>query len=266
MPDFLRQTPKTPDTGSLSVGTAEQIERLLLTGLDLYFNGQYQEAIDAWTRVAFLERGHGRARAYIERARTAIAERHREADERFHQGREAYDAGEFQRARQLLTSAVEGAGASDEALLLLHRLNRFDDSSGVGQGSNPVPDAPRVGRTARRTRWGPLLGLAAAGSALALLAAPLASWLDGSALGTERTVAAAPPARVPIVRIGDVVLGRARKHYESGHLTDALAALSVIEVGDPRHSEAVQLSGDIQRALLATVRQPARPSAPGLAR
>ena len=58
-----------------------RIEELLLAGLDRYFAGRYEEAISIWTRVAFLERGHGRARAYIERARGAQAERERESEE-----------------------------------------------------------------------------------------------------------------------------------------------------------------------------------------
>src|SRR5436190_17816616 len=59
-------------------GSDSRIEELLLAGLDHYFNGQPEQAINVWTRVLFLDRAHARARAYIERARTAIAERQRE--------------------------------------------------------------------------------------------------------------------------------------------------------------------------------------------
>ena len=60
---------------------AARIEHLLLTGLDHYFAGDYDQSINLWTRVLFLDRHHDRARAYIERARSALAERlgeHRE--------------------------------------------------------------------------------------------------------------------------------------------------------------------------------------------
>ena len=63
-----------------------RIEQLLLSGLDQYFAGHYQQAINIWTRVVFLERGHNRARAYIERARSALAERQRECEELVHNG------------------------------------------------------------------------------------------------------------------------------------------------------------------------------------
>ena len=45
-----------------------RIEYLLVTGLDHYFAGEYEHAINLWTRVLFLDRNHDRARAYIDRA------------------------------------------------------------------------------------------------------------------------------------------------------------------------------------------------------
>src|SRR5919204_3143715 len=101
-----------------------RIEQLLLSGLDQYFAGNYQQAINIWTRVVFLERGHNRARAYIERARSAMAERQRECEELVYTGIDAYNAGDVTTARDLLTKAVEQGGPSDAALVFLDRLNR----------------------------------------------------------------------------------------------------------------------------------------------
>ena len=81
-----------------------RIEQLLLWGLDHYFAGKYEQAINIWTRVTFLERGHGRARAYIERARGALAERQRESDELLHTGVEAYHAGDLESARVIVVA------------------------------------------------------------------------------------------------------------------------------------------------------------------
>src|SRR3979490_1201328 len=55
-----------------------KIEQLLLVGLDHYFAGRYELAINVWTRALFLDRSHARARAYIERARRALPEPQRE--------------------------------------------------------------------------------------------------------------------------------------------------------------------------------------------
>ena len=123
---------------------SSRIEQLLLAGLDHYFAGQYEQAIDVWTRVAFLERRHGKARAYIERARGALAERQRESEELVDRGRAAFDAGDVPTARRLLTEAVAQGGGGDTAALLLERLNRVT-----------VPGARRrrrLGRPARPAR------------------------------------------------------------------------------------------------------------------
>src|SRR3954462_3973915 len=63
-----------------------RVEELLLSGLDHYFAGQHDLAINVWTRALFIDRGHPRARAYIERARRALAERQREGEELIHTG------------------------------------------------------------------------------------------------------------------------------------------------------------------------------------
>jgi hypothetical protein len=88
----LSRTPADSAAGTEAEREA-LIEKLLLAGLDHYFEGSYEQAVNVWTRVAFLERGHGRARAYIERARGALAERQRQAEELLHRGIEAYETG-----------------------------------------------------------------------------------------------------------------------------------------------------------------------------
>src|SRR4051812_23821214 len=75
MSDPLRtETSRTPEPASKAEREAK-IEQLLLAGLDHYFAGHYDQAINVWTRALFLDRSHARARAYIERARSAQAER-----------------------------------------------------------------------------------------------------------------------------------------------------------------------------------------------
>src|SRR5436853_447564 len=75
------QPASTSSTSSQGHDRDAKIEQLLLVGLDHYFATQYQEAINVWTRALFLDRSHPRARAYIERARSAMSERQRQSDE-----------------------------------------------------------------------------------------------------------------------------------------------------------------------------------------
>src|SRR6185436_16251410 len=70
-----------------------------------------------------------RARAYIERARGAIAERQREGEELIHTGAAAFHRGESDAARRLLTSAVEQGAGTEEALALLSRIDRLEAAS-----------------------------------------------------------------------------------------------------------------------------------------
>ena len=103
-----------------------KIEQLLLVGLDHYFAAQYDHAINVWTRALFLDRSHARARAYIERARSALAERQRESEELLQTGVAAFERGDGGEARRLLQAAIDGGAPSDEALAVLERLNRLE--------------------------------------------------------------------------------------------------------------------------------------------
>jgi len=238
---------------------AARIEQLLLSGLDHYFGGRYEQAINIWTRVAFLERGHGRARAYIERARGALAERQREAEELTHTGIAAYEAGDLQTARERLTRAVEQGGSNDTALLFLQRLNRLDAVSGAGQRHDVVSNRSRVPRREQprtaRPAGGWIVTIAACLIVIGLVAvAALAarSWL----VELPVTAPQGEPARaeaLPIVRMSDTRMSRARELVTSGHPHDALALLTEIDIADPLRAEADRLTADIQRGLLEGV-------------
>src|SRR6478672_10652379 len=126
---------------------SSRIEELLLAGLDHYFSGQHELAISVWTRVLFLDRTHPRARAYIERARGAIAERQREGEELLQTGMAAFQRGDTAAARELLTSAVERAARPEEALALLERIDRLAPAAAPERETATDASA----RVARRT-------------------------------------------------------------------------------------------------------------------
>ena len=90
-----------------------KIEQLLLLGLDHYFAARYELAINVWTRALFLDRAHPRARAYIERARSALAERQRESEELLQNGVAAFQRGDTVEARRLLHAAIDGGARCD---------------------------------------------------------------------------------------------------------------------------------------------------------
>src|SRR5947207_3310400 len=106
-----------------------KIEQLLLSGLDHYFAAQYEQAINVWTRALFFDRNHARARAYIERARSALAERQRQSEELLHNGVAAFHRGDGEEARRLLQAAIDAGAPPEDALAILDRLNRLEQSS-----------------------------------------------------------------------------------------------------------------------------------------
>jgi tetratricopeptide (TPR) repeat protein len=248
-----------------------RVEQLLLTGLDHYFAGQYELAISVWTRVLFLNHGHARARAYMERARSAIEERQRESEELLHTGVEAFGRGDVTAARRLLMSAVDRGAGTEEALALLDRVNRLESAGAqslarLERAASPALDmtVDAVDVTPSPWRW---IG---AGVAAGLVVAAAAAWLwlRGADLFLSQ-VTTAPPGSVtqdaeplPVPAASEASLARARILQEKGRLHEALAALDEVRNGDGSWPEAQTLRAAIQRQLLAGVGVPlARPDA-----
>ena len=239
---------------------AARIEELLLSGLDQYFVGYYEQAINIWTRVAFLERGHGRARAYIERARDALAERQRQSEELLHGGIAAYHSGDLEKARELLTRAVDQGGPNETALLFLQRISRAN--SAVDPPRAERPSARRRRRVARdaevrssRSGWVLSIAAAIAVSAVIILGAlGVRSWIvELPVAGRTSDVIAGEP--LPLVRGSEMRLARARELNARGLRHDALRLLATVDVADPLRDEASRLTADIQRGLLGMAPQ-----------
>jgi tetratricopeptide (TPR) repeat protein len=257
---------KTP--ASTAADRAARIEELLVSGLDHYFAAEYEQAINIWTRVIFLDRDHNRARAYIDRARKAIAERQRESEELLHRGLDAYKAGEVERARDLLTRAVDQGAPSDQALVLLGRMEQLEGTGfDLPLQRKRVP-ARRLSNNptspARRPSWPWVaagMALIAVSAAMFFGAAPALSWLV-DVPADARPLPQTAPEQVPIVRTADTLLERARELYAGGHLRDALRSLDGIGIADPARPQADRLRADIQRVLLASVSANAQASTP----
>jgi hypothetical protein len=254
-----------------------RVEQLLLQGLDYYFAGAYESAIHVWTRVLFLDRGHDRARAYIERARGAQAERQRESDELLHQGVAAFDRGETNDARSLLSAAASGGASSEVALSYLERLDRLQTPARGPASAQPTlePHAPASvsGPTPRHTGVPWRFYAVTVTSVVAVTAAAWAALVlfeladIRAALQRRPAGRAVAPASVedplPVLREADIALARARAQFESGHVLSALDVLDTIRPLDPAQTEADRLRAQIQRALgLAPQPRPVNRTAP----
>jgi hypothetical protein len=286
MSDPLRTDASRAAAAASEVDRDGKIEQLLLAGLDHYFAAQYDYAISVWTRVLFLDRSHARARAYIERARSALAERQRESEELLQGGLAALARGDGGEARRLVQAAIDGGAPTDEALAVLDRLNRLEPSAtveppiaarGARRGAAPrvarlpaqnsstlavlTPSAPHSALTIVLMF---VLTIAGAGAYSAAVWGPL-EWRALFPLGfpparAARTTVArergvAPPRR------GELALTRARALAADGHLRDALTTLDLVKPSDSQKADADRLRGEIQLQLIALTSVPAQPVA-----
>ncbi len=241
-----------------------KIEQLLLAGLDHYFAAEFDQAINVWTRALFLDRSHARARAYIERARSAVAERQRESEELLDRGLTAFNNGESAQARRLLQDAVSRGAHADEALALLDRLNRIDQGSiPASRAATPLSErsvlfVPEVETAPRRkVGWAVAAAMLVLVGAAAVVVAPRVDdrflWRPSIALPSAAPAPVAPSSAertLPLPRRGAGALARARALAESGRLRDALGALERVRVTDPERGEADRLRGEIQQQLI----------------
>ena len=230
-----------------------RVEQLLLSGLDQYFAGRYEQAIDVWTRVAFLDRRNSRAKAYIDRARGLVAERQREVEALVQEGVTAYEAGDLATARALLTRAVDSGGHSDTAHLFLDRLHRSEALPATPP--RPVRDAAVPAVRARPAIWEWMSTVAVSAVlavAIFVAARPVASFVADLPLAMPAATPAAPEP-LPVARASDRLLARARALRAEGRAAEALRLLDGIDVADAQRSAADTLRADIQREVLATI-------------
>ena len=243
-----------------------RIEQLLVTGLDHYFAGEFEAAINLWTRVLFLDRNHDRARAYIDRARSAQAEQHRVSEALVHQGLEAFDRGEVVRARALLSDALDQGASHDLALGVLGRIDRLD----VGQTALPA-EAPPIARRRvlprtrpsntpgvdRRLGLGTWIGLVSVVTLVGAVAQyydtplNLAGLWPAPPIADRPSAATVTPAPLPVPLPAEAYLRETRALFASGKLRDALRSVDRVPVGDSLRQDADRLRGEIQRELLA---------------
>ena len=238
-----------------------KIEQLLLVGLDHYFSAEYEHAVNVWTRVLFLDRSHAKAHAYIERARSALAERQRESEELLQHGVAAFQRGDADEARRLLQTAISRGAPPEEALAVLDRLNRLEPGTVVQRPPTagrrgPLPVLPGDSGRGSGAKFWMLLWLLAFTTVVGgiVVVAPTVDWRSLLAWDEPSPLPVSLPAAdsgLPLPRRGEAALARARTFSESGHLREALVVLDAVSAADPQRPEADQLRARIQHELIA---------------
>jgi tetratricopeptide (TPR) repeat protein len=261
MSDPLRIEGSRAPEGAADGDRDAKIEQLLLAGLDHYFAAQYEQAINVWTRALFFDRSHARARAYIERARSALAERQRQSEELLQTGVAAFHRGDGEEARRLLQAAIDAGAPPEDALAFIERLNRLDSvrakPSRARRGARAFSFDLERRPSSRRLRWIvgvstlAIVGLAGVASVTYFTRAdwrPFNGWPQPPGASPSAPAARELP---PLPRRGEAALARAGILAASGKLRDALAILDLVRPTDPQKPAADRLRAEIQRQLLA---------------
>jgi len=262
MPELRRHdTPRAAD----ATDRDSRIEALLVDGLDRYFSGQFDEAINIWTRALFLDRSHARARAYIDRARTALAERQRRADEMLQRTEDLLAEGRTQAALALLMEAAAMTGDDERVSALRLRLERSDRATAaarIGTGRPRIVDARPVVATPWSQRvWVIACAVVAAVALVAVVtsgSSPGSAWLGLGGGAEPRFGPNANPVTLQPLSTADAALVRARTLYRRGRLSEALLALDRVQPDSPQRAAADRLRNEMQQILLA--------GGPGIAR
>ena len=265
MADFAQRN-ESPAADVGGADGAVKIEQLLLAGLDDYLRGRFERAIDVWTRVLFLDRTHARARAYIDRARAAVAERVRESEALLHAGVEACDRGDVTEARALLTTAIERGGAHDQVWAALDRVGRFETAAGEDRAAAAARrragarrarrGALTMSETGRRFRplpWLLLVTLFAGATAALYLAGSWAQLVPvrlAEQTGVARVPQRVPPAPLPVPSVPRLALERAKALVADDRYAQALSALATVGLGDGLRGDVDTLRAAIQREML----------------
>ncbi len=257
--------PKRHDASSAdATGTGQdsRVENLLVEGLDRYFLGQFEDAIHLWTRVLFLDRSHTSARAYIDRARGAIVERQRRAEESLQHVAALLDEGRSAEARAQLQQAAAALGEDERTAALRLRLERLERAFAGGPRIRAVP-APAPVRwetwlSARLTLRTWLMAAALVVATVVLTSSGVRARLG---VGPESSLPAPTlsPGPVPVLSRAEVAMVRARALYARGRLAEALDVLDRVELEQITRDESDRLRVDIQRLLLATAGQARTP-------
>jgi tetratricopeptide (TPR) repeat protein len=119
----------------LDAESERRIAELLDEGQTSFDKGEYQSAIDSWSRVFLIDIDHQEANRRIEEARRLAAEAERQVEEVFHEAMSRMDEGDLDAARDALNRVLELQPTHLAALEYLERI----DSGDVAHPGLPEP-------------------------------------------------------------------------------------------------------------------------------
>ena len=123
----------------LDTDSEKRIDDLLKEGQGAFETGEYQSAIDAWSRIFLIDIDHAEASRRIELARKLKAEVERQIEEAFHEGISHFEADETDAAREAFNKVLEMQAGHLGATEYLEKLDGGETAGAANAGHTPIP-------------------------------------------------------------------------------------------------------------------------------
>ena len=123
----------------LDTDSEKRIDDLLKEGQVAFEKGEYQSAIDAWSRIFLIDIDHAEASRRIELARKLKAEVERQIEEAFHEGISQFEAGETDAAHESFNKVLEMQAGHVGATEYLEKIDGGETADAAEAGGTPIP-------------------------------------------------------------------------------------------------------------------------------
>jgi tetratricopeptide (TPR) repeat protein len=243
-PSAAPPPPARPAPAADSDKAEHEVAQLLRQGDDAAARGDYEAAIEVWSRIFLIDINSVEAVTRIENARQDMAEGNKQVSETLRQGREAFEAGDLAAARTAFLQVLAVEASEPTARSFLDRIEQ--EMRGAAHSSSPSEPAldegleevaPPPAEPAPKRKAGRLAvrvnpQVAMIGAAFVVLVAA------GSWLVLRQPKPVAPPAS-PARRGGS--LEKATAFFQEGKIPETIAELKRIRPSDPDYAKALQL-------------------------
>ncbi len=236
-------------------GGQERIDQLLAEGQEVFDRGEFQGAIDVWSRIFLIDVTHGEASRCIEEARGKKAELERQAEEDFHEAVAFIEQESLDEAKEALGRVLEIDASHSLAREYLEKLEAgqvpavkpraaeaadsdlaAEDLLGAGTSETEASLEAAVMRDRVVVVKKTDKKLIVAGVAVALLVIGGGGWLI---LNKDKLF---PNSQTPPQAVRRVdPIAKATKLHELGEIEAALAVLRGVPVPDPSYQAALAL-------------------------
>jgi tetratricopeptide (TPR) repeat protein len=288
-PAFSFDTPQKNASGEFDFTTAsvetspddqKKVQEYLAEGDKLFDGGEYQQAIDAWSRIFLIDVTNEQASERIERAKMKRRDVDQQGEALLASGIQAFDRGDRAAARETFAKLLQIDPHNPTAQEYMEKLSDIGVEGGAAGfasayiapkpaaapapveepwGEEPatsdaslVPPPPAPPSAARKTagaakpaaRPEPAPSSATSGSAMrAVIAVVVLAVLAGGGWFAWKKFMAKPPANTAAT---ESIFTSANSLAQKGQYDAAIALLQDVKPNDPQHDKALTMIADLQ--------------------